>query len=73
MKNNCLDKIFVVVGFLSRKGSSSFVCSVVSSSDISLGLIKMEWRLEIVMEYSIVLGVDVYELIVVFLFVENVF
>ncbi|XP_061467551.1 E3 ubiquitin-protein ligase HECTD1 isoform X1 [Rhineura floridana] len=65
VKNNCPDKITAAAGSSSRKGSSSSVCSVASSSDISLGSTKMERRSENVMEQNIVSGTDVHEPIVV--------
>uniref|UniRef100_A0A8C0IPH1 E3 ubiquitin-protein ligase n=1 Tax=Chelonoidis abingdonii TaxID=106734 RepID=A0A8C0IPH1_CHEAB len=46
VKNNCPDKTTAAAGSSSRKGSSSSVCSVASSSDISLGSTKMERRSE---------------------------
>ncbi|XP_039207838.1 E3 ubiquitin-protein ligase HECTD1 isoform X8 [Crotalus tigris] len=65
VKNNCPDKMTAAAGSSSRKGSSSSVCSVASSSDISLGSTKMERRSENVMEQNIVSGTDVHEPIVV--------
>ncbi|XP_074886437.1 E3 ubiquitin-protein ligase HECTD1 isoform X11 [Buteo buteo] len=65
VKNNCPDKTTAAAGSSSRKGSSSSVCSVASSSDISLGSTKMERRSESVMEQNIVSGTDVHEPIVV--------
>nr|XP_033808050.1 E3 ubiquitin-protein ligase HECTD1 isoform X8 [Geotrypetes seraphini] len=66
VKNNCPDKTSAAgAGSSSRKGSSSSVCSVASSSDISLGSTKMERRSECVMEQSIVSGTDIQEPIVV--------
>lgn len=65
VKNNCPDKMTAATGSSSRKGSSSSVCSVASSSDISLGSTKMERRSENVMEQNIVSGTDVHEPIVV--------
>lgn len=72
VKNNCPDKTSAAAGSSSRKGSSSSVCSVASSSDISLGSTKTERRSEIVMEHSIVSGADVHEPIVVLSSAENV-
>ncbi|XP_075281257.1 E3 ubiquitin-protein ligase HECTD1 isoform X11 [Opisthocomus hoazin] len=65
VKNNCPDKTTAAAGSSSRKGSSSSVCSVASSSDISLGSTKMERRSESVMEQNIVSGTDIHEPIVV--------
>ncbi|XP_026566612.1 E3 ubiquitin-protein ligase HECTD1 isoform X6 [Pseudonaja textilis] len=65
VKNNCPDKMAAAAGSSSRKGSSSSVCSVASSSDISLGSTKLERRSENVMEQNIVSGTDVHEPIVV--------
>ncbi|XP_056348062.1 E3 ubiquitin-protein ligase HECTD1 isoform X9 [Oenanthe melanoleuca] len=65
VKNNCPDKTTAAAGSSSRKGSSSSVCSVASSSDISLGSTKMERRSESVLEQNIVSGTDVHEPIVV--------
>ncbi|XP_068802506.1 E3 ubiquitin-protein ligase HECTD1 isoform X6 [Struthio camelus] len=65
VKNNCPDKTTAAAGSSSRKGSSSSVCSVASSSDISLGSTKTERRSESVMEQNIVSGTDVHEPIVV--------
>ncbi|KAG8126249.1 hypothetical protein E2320_021608 [Naja naja] len=65
VKNNCPDKMTAAAGSSSRKGSSSSVCSVASSSDISLGSTKLERRSENVMEQNIVSGTDVHEPIVV--------
>ncbi|XP_074398828.1 E3 ubiquitin-protein ligase HECTD1 isoform X14 [Zonotrichia albicollis] len=65
VKNNCPDKTTAAAGSSSRKGSSSSVCSVASSSDISLGSTKMERRSESVLEQNIVSGPDVHEPIVV--------
>ncbi|KAH0620554.1 hypothetical protein JD844_021133 [Phrynosoma platyrhinos] len=65
VKNNCPDKMTAAAGSSSRKGSSSSVCSVASSSDISLGSTKMERRSENVMEQNIVSGTDIHEPIVV--------
>ncbi|XP_069065178.1 E3 ubiquitin-protein ligase HECTD1 isoform X4 [Pleurodeles waltl] len=64
VKNNCVDKT-TAAGSSSRKGSSSSVCSVASSSDISLSSSKMERRAESVLEQSIVPGADIHESIVV--------
>ncbi|XP_040826176.1 E3 ubiquitin-protein ligase HECTD1 isoform X5 [Ochotona curzoniae] len=72
VKNNCPDKTSAAAGSSSRKGSSSSVCSVASSSDISLGSTKTERRSEIVLEHSIVSGADVHEPIVVLSSAENV-
>ncbi|XP_077640175.1 E3 ubiquitin-protein ligase HECTD1 isoform X10 [Lonchura striata] len=65
VKNNCPDKTTAAAGSSSRKGSSSSVCSVASSSDISLGSTKMERRSESVLEQNIVSGTDIHEPIVV--------
>ncbi|XP_070612086.1 E3 ubiquitin-protein ligase HECTD1 isoform X8 [Erythrolamprus reginae] len=65
VKNNCPDKMTAAAGSSSRKGSSSSVCSVASSSDISLGSTKMERRSENLMEQNIVSATDVHEPIVV--------
>ncbi|XP_040558093.1 E3 ubiquitin-protein ligase HECTD1 isoform X3 [Gallus gallus] len=72
VKNNCPDKTTAAAGSSSRKGSSSSVCSVASSSDISLGSTKMERRSESVMEQNIVSGTDVHEPIVVLSSADNV-
>ncbi|XP_069494582.1 E3 ubiquitin-protein ligase HECTD1 isoform X2 [Ambystoma mexicanum] len=64
VKNNCVDKT-TAAGSSSRKGSSSSVCSVASSSDISLSSSKMERRAESVLEQSIVPGANIHESIVV--------
>ncbi|XP_043404632.1 E3 ubiquitin-protein ligase HECTD1 isoform X10 [Chelonia mydas] len=71
VKNNCPDKTTAAAGSSSRKGSSSSVCSVASSSDISLGSSKMERRSESVMEQNIVSGTDVHEPIVVLSSADN--
>ncbi|XP_038260486.1 E3 ubiquitin-protein ligase HECTD1 isoform X8 [Dermochelys coriacea] len=71
VKNNCPDKTTAAAGSSSRKGSSSSVCSVASSSDISLGSTKMERRSESVMEQNIVSGTDVHEPIVVLSSADN--
>ncbi|XP_074441185.1 E3 ubiquitin-protein ligase HECTD1 isoform X22 [Larus michahellis] len=72
VKNNCPDKTTAAAGSSSRKGSSSSVCSVASSSDISLGSTKMERRSESVMEQNIVSGTDVHEPIVVLCSADSV-
>ncbi|KAM6394267.1 E3 ubiquitin-protein ligase HECTD1 isoform 16-T16 [Pluvialis apricaria] len=72
VKNNCPDKTTAAAGSSSRKGSSSSVCSVASSSDISLGSTKMERRSESVMEQNIVSGTDVHEPIVVLYSADSV-
>ncbi|XP_072896164.1 E3 ubiquitin-protein ligase HECTD1 isoform X1 [Hemitrygon akajei] len=66
VKNNCPDKMAATApGSSSRKGSSSSVCSVASSSDISLSSSKMERRSESVLEQTTVTGTDSHEPIVV--------
>ncbi|XP_041069866.1 E3 ubiquitin-protein ligase HECTD1 isoform X1 [Carcharodon carcharias] len=66
VKNNCPDKMATAApGSSSRKGSSSSVCSVASSSDISLSSSKMDRRSESVLEQTTASGTDSHEPIVV--------
>ncbi|XP_038637323.1 E3 ubiquitin-protein ligase HECTD1 isoform X2 [Scyliorhinus canicula] len=66
VKNNCPDKMAATApGSSSRKGSSSSVCSVASSSDISLSSSKMDRRSESVLEQTTTSGTDSHEPIVV--------
>ncbi|XP_020386934.2 E3 ubiquitin-protein ligase HECTD1, partial [Rhincodon typus] len=66
VKNNCPDKMAATgPGSSSRKGSSSSVCSVASSSDISLSSSKVDRRSESVLEQTAASGTDSHEPIVV--------
>ncbi|GCC24137.1 E3 ubiquitin-protein ligase HECTD1 isoform X2 [Chiloscyllium punctatum] len=66
VKNNCPDKMVATApGSSSRKGSSSSVCSVASSSDISLSSSKVDRRSESVLEQTAASGTDSHEPIVV--------
>ncbi|XP_043553994.1 E3 ubiquitin-protein ligase HECTD1 isoform X2 [Chiloscyllium plagiosum] len=66
VKNNCPDKMVATApGSSSRKGSSSSVCSVASSSDISLSSSKVDRRSESVLEQTAATGTDSREPIVV--------
>lgn len=66
VKNNCPDKMVATApGSSSRKGSSSSVCSVASSSDISLSSSKMDRRSESLLEQTTGTGTDSHEPIVV--------
>ncbi|XP_039598288.1 E3 ubiquitin-protein ligase HECTD1 isoform X2 [Polypterus senegalus] len=66
VKNNCPDKSSAAgASSSSRKGSSSSVCSVASSSDISLSSAKLERRSESGMEQSTALNAESHEPIVV--------
>nr|XP_015205633.1 PREDICTED: E3 ubiquitin-protein ligase HECTD1 isoform X5 [Lepisosteus oculatus] len=66
VKNNCPDKSATAgASSSSRKGSSSSVCSVASSSDISLSSAKLERRSESVLEHGTAPSAESHEPIVV--------
>ncbi|XP_066550814.1 E3 ubiquitin-protein ligase HECTD1 isoform X3 [Amia ocellicauda] len=66
VKNNCPDKASAAgASSSSRKGSSSSVCSVASSSDLSLSSAKLERRSESVLEHGATPGAENHEPIVV--------